>query len=179
MIRLVPDEVILGLLKQRPAHGYDLLERFKSKSHLGRIWNMSTSQLYAVLKRLEENGLIKGSQVDVQDAPARIEFSITEEGNKRLNAWLYDNNPPTSIHRIRVMFLSRLYIGFLLDLQLDEVIKAQIDVCEEQKSAFEEAQRQSSSEIETLANKYIIGQLDAALTWLYDVRDQYGLRQKT
>ena len=77
MQRPVPDEVLLGLIKAQPAHGYELQDRFKSKSDLGRIWTMSTSQLYAVLKRLGDEGLILGKKVAVKDAPSRNEVELS------------------------------------------------------------------------------------------------------
>lgn len=173
MKRLVPDEVILGLLMVQPTHGYELLERFKSNADLGRIWNMSASQIYAVLKRLEDGGLVEGSYVEGHDAPSRKEFAITGLGEKQLLEWLNDPNPPTSIHRIRVMFLSRLYIGNLLNHPMGQIIDAQIRVCERQKANLQGKQEQSTAEIETLAMRYIIGQLDAALEWLSEVRSHY------
>ena len=71
MPRLTPDEVVLGLLKAHPTHGYELLETFHDRAHLGRIWNMSTSQLYAVLKRLEEEGASTGHTIPREDAPTK------------------------------------------------------------------------------------------------------------
>jgi len=53
MATITPDETILGLLAVRERHGYDLLDCFRDPSQLGEVWNLSTSQLYAVLKRLE------------------------------------------------------------------------------------------------------------------------------
>jgi DNA-binding PadR family transcriptional regulator len=50
----VPDELILGLLAAEPMHGYQILARFEAPSELGRVWTMSRSQVYAVLKRLEQ-----------------------------------------------------------------------------------------------------------------------------
>lgn len=170
MQRMVPDEVILGLLMVQPTHGYVLLERFRSKAHLGRIWNMSTSQIYAVLKRLEEGRLVEGSFVEGHDAPSRKEYTITQLGKTQLFQWMDDPNPPTSIHRIRVMFLSRLYIAKLLDYPINQMLNTQIDVCERQKADLETKQAESKTEIEMLAIKYIIGQLNAALEWLSAVK---------
>ena len=129
MSRLSPDEVILGLLQAAPAHGYELLERFRDPAHLGRIWNMSTSQIYAVLKRLESEGAIVGQPIPQPDAPARTEYHITTQGKDSLAAWLADSHPPISIHRIRVVFLSRLYIATLLGQPTDVIIERQLSVC--------------------------------------------------
>jgi len=166
MPRLTPDEVILGLIKTRPSHGYELLDTFRDSTHLGRIWNMSTSQLYAVLKRLEEDGAITGREVPCPAAPARTDYSITDRGESRLQAWLYDPFPPISIHRIRVLFLSRLYIASLLNLPTDEIVTHQLAVCEDQREVVEKEAKTTTSSVEALTLDFVLGQLDACIAWL-------------
>lgn len=166
MNRPVPDEVLLGLLKAQPTHGYELLERFKSYSQLGRIWTMSTSQLYAVLKRLECEGAIFGHTLEVQGAPSRIEYTVTDIGARKLEAWLYDPRPSTSIHRIRVLFLSRLYIASILQKPSTEIIEHQTVACEKQRQNLQDERQQADSPIEKLTLDFVIGQLDSALLWL-------------
>jgi len=166
MKRPIPDEVILGLLQSHPAHGYDLLESFRSRNQLGRMWTLSTSQLYAVLKRLEEAGEIEGEQVLSDDAPAKSVYSVTRKGLSRLNKWLFDPKPSASIHRIRVLFLSRLYIADLLRVKADEIIDNQIKACTEQRMVFLEEKERTSNSFENLTIDFVIGQLEAAITWL-------------
>ena len=64
MTSLTPDDTLLGLLAAQAAHGYQLIHCFRDPAHLGEVWNLSVSQLYAVLKRLEQQRLIKGQQVE-------------------------------------------------------------------------------------------------------------------
>ena len=168
MKRLTPDEVILGLLKVRPAHGYELLEWFRSPQHLGRIWKMSTSQLYAVLKRLEEKDLITGHVLPGSDAPSRIEYIITEKGERRLMDWLDESHPPISIHRIRVLFLSRLYIASLLHLPAEGIIARQRSTCEEHLRGLKSERAGTSTDIEALTLDYMIGQFTTVIRWLKD-----------
>lgn len=166
MVRPLPDEVILGLLKAQPTHGYELLEYFRSRTHLGHIWTMSTSQLYAVLKRLEREGAIEGQEVAVQNAPTRVEYSVTETGLHQLETWLFDPHPSSSIHRIRVLFLSRIYLANLLVLSPEQIIKAQIQACQLQKDKFIEQKKRYRSDIELLTIEFVIQQLDSAIGWL-------------
>lgn len=173
MNRLVPDEVILGLLKAQPTHGYDLLSQFQSREQLGRIWNMSTSQLYAVLKRLEDGDLITGRPVDVEDAPSRVVYRITESGENRLSAWMLDPDPPTSIHRIRVLFLSRIYIARLLGEPVDKILNYQKDVCVNQYRKLLEEHENVDSSFERLTLDYVIGHLDATISWLDQCRNEF------
>ena len=166
MKQLTPDEVLLGLLKVQPAHGYELLDWFRSPRHLGRIWKMSTSQLYAVLKRLEENGSIIGRVLPGADAPSRTEYALNDRGEARLMAWLNDPHPPISIHRIRVLFLSRLYIASLLELPTEAIIARQLATCEEHRGRLQTELDKTQTEIETLTLNFMIGQFDAVIRWL-------------
>ncbi len=166
MNRPVPDEVVLGLLKVQPAHGYELLEWFRSKSLLGRIWTMSTSQLYAVLKRLESGGAIQGEKYDDPNAPPRVEYHVTEFGNQQLDAWLTDQYPSVSIHLVRVVFLSRIFIANLLGLPTCEIVTAQVRVLQHQLEEFERQRDSFQSEMEGLTLDFVTSQLQAAITWL-------------
>ena len=168
MNRPIPDQVILGLLKFKPAHGYELLDYFRSRSHLGWIWTMSTSQLYAVLKRLEQSCAIIGQEIDVLGAPSRVEYTITIDGEEQLNGWLFDQHPSASVHRIRVMFLSRVYIANLLCYPVDAILQSQITACQAQRYKFIQGQNQSQTEIERLTIDFIVQQLDSAISWLTD-----------
>ena len=178
MDKLVPDEVVLGLLKAQPAHGYELLEIFRSRSQLGRIWTMSTSQLYAVLKRLEREGLILGQEIAAVNAPPRIVYEVTSLGEKRLNAWLFDCSPSPSIHRIRVLFLSRIYIANLLGILFGEIIKAQIVSCIDQRDHFIGRITKNGSQVEKLTINFVVGQLDAAIQWLQESDFQLNLHDE-
>ena len=166
MKRPVPDEVILGLLRSRSAHGYDLLESFRSPNQLGRMWTLSTSQVYAVLKRLEEGGAIEGKQVFPSDAPVKIVYSVTDKGVLKLENWLFDPKPSASIHRIRVLFLSRLYVADLLGIGVTEIIENQKSVCEKQRIIFLNEKEKATNSFEKLTLDFIVGQLDAAIEWL-------------
>ena len=158
--------MILGLLKAQPAHGYELLDYFRSNAQLGRIWTMSTSQLYAVLKRLEREGAIVGREVAALNAPPRIEYEVTYQGEVRLDGWLFAKNPSPSIHRIRVMFLSRIFIANLLNIYYEPIVDAQIASCEAQKIIFEDKLRTKGTDIELLTIDFIIRQLKSAILWL-------------
>jgi PadR family transcriptional regulator, regulatory protein AphA len=161
----VPDETVLGILAAEPQHGYQLLARFQSKADLGRVWTMSTSQLYAVLKRLEETGLIRGRKVESGEAPPRREYSVTAAGRRRLDAWLQEDQLSTSIRQVRVQFISRLYVARMLKHPTRDLVDRQRAVCEAQRGKLL-AQRKVTTEMEGLVLDFVIGQLDAVLVWL-------------
>lgn len=166
MSALTPDETILGLLASQPQHGYQLLDAFQDPSRLGNIWRLSTSQLYAVLKRLERQGWISGQQVTSETAPPRIEYTITPQGRARLNAWLNETDPSPSIRRVRVEFLSRLYVAQLLGLPVAPIIERQRRVCQDERMQVLQARDGRPAGIGWLASELMIAQLDAILDWI-------------
>ena len=77
------DVVVLGLLAERPMHGYDLLERFRSRG-MGLWSDLNKASLYQALRRLEREGLIAGRSQRGREGPGRRVFRNTRLGRDRL-----------------------------------------------------------------------------------------------
>jgi DNA-binding PadR family transcriptional regulator len=161
-----PENVILGLLAVRPCHGYQLLEYFHDPRGLGRVWMMSTSQLYVVLKRLRQQGFITGRAVESPDAPTRTEYRLTEVGQDSLVIWLHDKQPSASVRHIRVAFLSRLYIAHLLGVPTPPIVSAQKAACQLQLKILRAQRNEAEPDIGLLALEFMITQLEAVLQWI-------------
>ncbi|KAA8884384.1 PadR family transcriptional regulator [Nocardia colli] len=94
---------MLGLLADRPASGYDLLQRFKFS--LANVWSATQSQIYTELGKLAEADLIAVSD---EGPRGRKEYTITEAGLTELRHWLTDTRPKRVIRNetlLRVFFL--------------------------------------------------------------------------
>lgn len=161
-----PDETILGLLALQPQHGYQLLEHFRDPARLGGVWNLSTSQLYAVLKRLEKLGWIEGQQVETENAPPRTDYTLTSAGEIQLDNWLNERDPPPSIRRVRVECLSRLYVAHLLGIPSAPLIEYQRTACARELASQREWRDALPAGIGRLAADLHIEQLQAVITWL-------------
>ena len=166
MRSLTPDETILGLLAVQARHGYELLECFRSPHQLGRVWKLSTSQIYAVLKRLEREGWILGHEVASENAPPRTEYTLTNRGEERLQDWLNDPQPSASIRCIRVEFLSRLYVAQQLSLSMDASVRYQREACIAAHTQLISERQHAESGIDFLALELHISQLEAVLHWI-------------
>lgn len=166
MSQVTPDETLLGLLALRPQHGYQLLDYFRDPSQLGEVWTLSTSQLYAVLKRLEQQALIVGRPVESPDAPTRTEYTLTEAGFARLQTWLDDPCPSASIRRVRVEFLSRLFIARLLNLPTESIIRHQKKVCHAALAELTAQRQETPPGIGLLALELVMAQLNAVMQWI-------------
>jgi DNA-binding PadR family transcriptional regulator len=66
----VLDLALLGLLKERPMHGYDLRKRLRED--FGALANLSFGSIYPALARLEQDGAIRTIETPADSEPARI-----------------------------------------------------------------------------------------------------------
>lgn len=73
---------ILGLLKDRPMHGYELREAIQKV--VGPFRGVSWGSLYPMLRKLEEGGFIVQSDLGADEPTDRIVYEITQEGELRL-----------------------------------------------------------------------------------------------
>ncbi|HEX6255372.1 MAG TPA: PadR family transcriptional regulator [Euzebyales bacterium] len=71
---------ILGLLKERPMHGYELRKQLAQR--LGLFWTVSFGSLYPTLKKLERRGVVeKVPTKSTDERPRRKqEYRITDAG---------------------------------------------------------------------------------------------------
>jgi len=74
----VLEVAILGLLKERPMHGYELKKRLSYM--LGHFWTVSYGSLYPALKRLEKSGSIERAYSVKEKTRNRNVFRITSKG---------------------------------------------------------------------------------------------------
>ena len=79
------EPALLLLLRERPAHGYELLERLPELLPDERI---DMGNLYRVLRALEEEGLVSSEWSDDLPGPAKRTYAITDEGRRLLDAWI-------------------------------------------------------------------------------------------
>ncbi|HLE74063.1 MAG TPA: helix-turn-helix transcriptional regulator [Anaerolineales bacterium] len=78
---------ILGLLAQRPRHGYELRAAFEALVGGEEIWEVKPAQIYTTLARLEDGGLVTQESVDQDGGPERRIYGITRRGRGELNKW--------------------------------------------------------------------------------------------
>ena len=78
---------LLGLLAQRPRHGYELRAAFEALVGGEEIWDVKPAQIYTTLSRLEESGLIRQEQVEQDSGPEKRIYALTQAGQAELAAW--------------------------------------------------------------------------------------------
>jgi DNA-binding PadR family transcriptional regulator len=78
---------ILGLLSQRPRHGYELRAAFEALIGGEQNWDVKPAQVYTTLARLEESRLIRRASVEQDGGPEKRIYAITEAGRCELQDW--------------------------------------------------------------------------------------------
>ncbi len=78
---------LLGLLAQRPRHGYELHAEFEALVGGPAIWDLKPAQVYTTLGRLEEAGLVVQTVTRRVGGPDQRIFEITDAGRAELDLW--------------------------------------------------------------------------------------------
>jgi DNA-binding PadR family transcriptional regulator len=81
---------ILGLLHQKPRHGYDLRAAFEALVGGAGSWDLKPAQVYSTLQRLERDGHVAPQEAQRIGGPDRVVFGLTEEGRRELASWFSD-----------------------------------------------------------------------------------------
>lgn len=78
--------VLLGILEQGPAHGYDV-----KKTHDARFPStkpLAFGQVYAALAKLASDGLVEVAETQQDAGPERTTYAVTPQGLTHLTTWL-------------------------------------------------------------------------------------------
>jgi PadR family transcriptional regulator len=75
---------LLLLLRERPLHGYELIERLPEVAGEGRI---DVGNLYRLLRSLEAEGLVSSEWSADLPGPAKRTYELTDEGRLLLDRW--------------------------------------------------------------------------------------------
>lgn len=78
---------VLGLLAQRPRHGYELRAAFQALVSGQVDWDVKPAQIYATLARLEQGGLVAEDSVEQAAGPEKRIYALTPLGRQTLEEW--------------------------------------------------------------------------------------------
>lgn len=97
---------ILGILTLAPASGYDIKKY--TEEIISHFWHESFGNLYTLLRRMLEQGLVSSRTEPQSGKPNRIVYSITEKGRHAFHAWL---EQPAAHEILRSELLLKLFFG--------------------------------------------------------------------
>ena len=175
---LAPEWALLGLLTQKPMHGYELHRYFTAPSALGQVWYLGLSQMYKLLKELEGQGYLEATVEEQENYPDRKVYHITPSGRAAFLQWM--EKPVSNTRLIRVEFLAKLFLAQLLGSEMVErVIGTQLETCQAQLTRLQERMESGDWRVENgdgrgdaakgfkhLVFRFRQGQIQAIIDWL-------------
>ena len=102
---------ILGLLKERPMHGYELKKRLSYM--LGHFWTVSYGSLYPALKRLEKSTAIERAYSVKEKTRNRNVYRITRKGEATFMRMLTENVSNASLANTEKFDLRMTFFQYL------------------------------------------------------------------
>jgi len=167
MIRRPPgiELALLGFLRARPQHGYQIHQTLSDPNGLGLIWSLKQSQLYALFTKLEKDGYVTSILQSQDPHPPRRIFELTAEGRNACQGWL---TCPVAVPRlVRQEFLAKLYF-----LQGDKestrlLIERQREICRRWLDDFKrQAAGYETKSFTWKTIQYRIKHIESILAWL-------------
>ena len=161
-----PEYVMLGFLAEGPSHGYDLHLRIEKEFE--GTWNMSQSQCYSILKRLEKKGLICSELHMKEGAHPKRLLKLTPLGKQRFLSWLNEPAPP-SVRAIRIELITRLHFAQTTGLAtthqlIEEQKRTIIEAIQRLRIALEATP--ASKGLQRMSLQLRCRQLQSCLDWL-------------
>src|SRR4051794_20353864 len=133
--------VLLGMIRLGRKTGYEIKQLVDVSARF--FWSASYGQIYPELKRLEDEGLIRGEDARTNGRRRRA-YQLTPAGEQALDAWLSSGERP--LLEMRDEGLLKLFLSDSMardqKVALIESIKANHDEVVANLSSIEEAARE-------------------------------------
>ncbi len=125
---------ILGLLKEKPMHGYELKKRLSFM--LGHFWTVSYGTLYPALKRLEKQGAIERAYAVKEKTRNRNVYRITTEGESAFMNLLADTGASASLADTEKFDIRMAFFQYLTPETRLSLLEKRRALLEEQVQSF-------------------------------------------
>ncbi len=123
-VLLLGEWACLGVLSDRPAHGYDVSLRLAPTGDVGRVWSLSRSLTYRALDQLTQRGLVNPVGEERGKAGGtRTILAPTRQGRARLRRWL--GQPVPHLRDVRGELLLKLVLCDLAKVPRRPLLDAQ------------------------------------------------------
>jgi PadR family transcriptional regulator, regulatory protein AphA len=169
--------VILGMLALGKETGYEIKSLVDVSTRF--FWAASYGQIYPELKRLEEQGLIRGKG-DRSDGRRRRAYELTAAGREELHQWLTSDEP--RVRELRHEGVLKLFFSDALDPaeQLEQIrrLRAEHEEVREQLLAIEPGAREADEakglRFTLLTLDWGIAYQDAIIDWCKRAERELG-----
>ncbi len=154
--------VLMGVLAEGPAHGYDLKRAYDERFPGAKA--LAYGQVYSALSRLQQDGFVEVAETLQDGGPERTTFALTTEGRKALDAWLAETEPAGGYAAVDLVRKATTALrlgadaGGFLRRQRAEHLARMRDLVQQQQQVRDPGAR--------IAIDHTIYHLDADLKWL-------------
>jgi PadR family transcriptional regulator AphA len=163
---------VLGMLSLSPMSGYELNQNVDKS--IANFWQISKSQVYGELSRLEQLGLVRSTEVEQERLPDKRTYQLTDAGAAALDDWL--SAPGHGPRRLRSGLLLKTFFAHRMDgerfVRLLEEYRGQAEV--EREYLAEVIESLDPSLPETFYSRatalYGLRQAETALAWIDEVK---------
>ena len=115
---------VLGLLAERPRHGYDIAADLQPQSDVGQVWRVSRQLVYRALDRLADLGLAEPRHDEPgASGPRRTVYAASRRGHAALRRWL--TQPVDHLREVRGGLLLKLVLARRLGVDTAGLVNAQ------------------------------------------------------
>jgi len=152
---------LLGLLRDGPAHGYQLKRRYDDLLDPDRP--VQPAQIYSTLTRLQRDGFVSVVEGEHDGSPVKRTYHVTDSGVQELDRWLAEPvEPEPHLHTV-------LYVKVVLALMTGRSVDDLLDVQREAhlvRMRELTGLRQSRDPAVSLLADYALFHLESDLRWL-------------
>lgn len=124
---LLGEWACLGVLVERPAHGFAVAARMKPDADIGRVWSMSRALTYRALDQLVAKELVHeiGEERGIAGGNRTI-LGPTRRGRGRLRTWL--GTPVEHLRDVRSELLLKVVLADLDGVDVVPMLHRQRDI---------------------------------------------------
>jgi DNA-binding PadR family transcriptional regulator len=152
---------LLGLLEDRPRHGYELKHLHDRLFSGGK--ELRFGQVYASLSRLLRDGSVVIDAVEREEGPDRKRYAITPDGVARLEEWLVGPVDPQIY--LRSIQFTKVVLAVLSGRSAEEILDAQRTAHLRTMRAL--TRKKSAGDVaDALAADFALFHLEADLRWI-------------
>lgn len=120
----VNEWAVLGVLVDKPRHGYDIAAELRPGMPIGNVWRLTRQLVYRALERLDALGLAEPRRTELGEAGRpRTIYGPTRRGRAALRSWL--TTPVEHLRDVRGAFLLKLVLLDRLGHERHALVEAQ------------------------------------------------------
>lgn len=124
---LLGEWATLGILYDRPAHGWAIVKQLRPDGDIGRIWHLTRPLTYRAIDQLVARGWIQPvSEEPGRGGPNRTILAATRTGRAHFRAWL--RTPVPHLRDLRSELLLKLVFAEQHDIDIGEMLDQQRSV---------------------------------------------------